>query len=282
MRFALLSLDEERAEGFRPLRFAELEPEDRWILGRLLRRAWFYWQPRVGLPIWNMQYAFRGPMVVLVDEWTASDGEAFAEALVRLQRRYGFDGVLVNLPGRDPQWRRHVVRVETVGRDRHVVWRNGRVTIAGASKGEGLGNQFLANIRETDAIAHVVRCFQDENVIHVANRIDPANDIEVINTELALADLESADRQLQRVSRVAKGGDKEAIRQKDLLERLLPRYVEIEIYHALLESGAQLLERVRTAGRSLLTDLRTDDVGHPHARLDGASRRRRGRHRHAA
>jgi hypothetical protein len=94
--------------------------------------------------------------------------------------------------------------------------------VAGASKGEGLGNQFLANIRETDAIAHVVRCFQDENVIHVANRIDPVNDIEVINTELALADLESADRQLQRVSRVAKGGDKEAIRQKDLLERLLP------------------------------------------------------------
>ncbi|MFM7275751.1 MAG: redox-regulated ATPase YchF [Gammaproteobacteria bacterium] len=94
--------------------------------------------------------------------------------------------------------------------------------VAGASKGEGLGNQFLANIRETDAIAHVVRCFQDENVIHVANRIDPLNDIEVINTELALADLESADRQLQRVSRVAKGGDKEAMRQKDLLERLLP------------------------------------------------------------
>ena len=94
--------------------------------------------------------------------------------------------------------------------------------VAGASKGEGLGNQFLANIRETDAIAHVVRCFQDENVIHVANRIDPVNDIEVINTELALADLESADRQLQRVSRVAKGGDKEAIRQKELLERLLP------------------------------------------------------------
>jgi GTP-binding protein YchF len=94
--------------------------------------------------------------------------------------------------------------------------------VAGASKGEGLGNQFLATIRETDAIAHVVRCFADDNVVHVSNRIDPAGDIEVINTELALADLESADRQLLRVSRMAKGGDKEAMRQKDLLERLLP------------------------------------------------------------
>ena len=79
--------------------------------------------------------------------------------------------------------------------------------VAGASKGEGLGNQFLANIRETDAIAHVVRCFEDDNVIHVASRIDPRGDIEVINTELALADLESAERQLQRVSRTAKGGE---------------------------------------------------------------------------
>jgi hypothetical protein len=87
--------------------------------------------------------------------------------------------------------------------------------VAGASKGEGLGNQFLANIRETDAIAHVVRCFADDNVIHVASRIDPVNDIEVINTELALADLDSAERQLQRVTRFAKGGDKDAIRQKE-------------------------------------------------------------------
>lgn len=66
--------------------------------------------------------------------------------------------------------------------------------VAGASKGEGLGNQFLANIRETDAIAHVVRCFENDNVIHVANQIDPAADIEVINTELALADLESVEK----------------------------------------------------------------------------------------
>jgi GTP-binding protein YchF len=94
--------------------------------------------------------------------------------------------------------------------------------VAGASRGEGLGNQFLANIRETDAIAHVVRCFADDNVVHVASRIDPADDIEVINTELALADLESAEKQLQRVSRFAKGGDKDAGRQKQLLEKLIP------------------------------------------------------------
>lgn len=95
--------------------------------------------------------------------------------------------------------------------------------VAGASKGEGLGNQFLANIRETDAIAHVVRCFDDDNVIHVANTIDPAADIEIINTELALADLESCEKQLQKVIRTAKGGDKESIAMKALLEgKLLP------------------------------------------------------------
>ena len=92
--------------------------------------------------------------------------------------------------------------------------------VAGASKGEGLGNQFLANIRETDAIAHVVRCFEDDNVIHVANNISPKDDIEVINTELVLADLESVEKQLQRVSRTAKSGDKEAVATKALLERL--------------------------------------------------------------
>lgn len=96
--------------------------------------------------------------------------------------------------------------------------------VEGASKGEGLGNQFLANIRETDAIAHVVRCFEDENVIHVANKIDPAADIDIINTELILADLDSCEKQLQRVTRVAKGGDKDAIAQKALLERLIPHF----------------------------------------------------------
>ena len=99
--------------------------------------------------------------------------------------------------------------------------------VAGASRGEGLGNQFLANIRETDAIAHVVRCFEDDNVIHVANRIDPKSDIEIINTELALADLESCEKQLQKVIRTAKGGDKESIAIKALLEgKLLPHLNE--------------------------------------------------------
>jgi ribosome-binding ATPase len=85
--------------------------------------------------------------------------------------------------------------------------------VAGASKGEGLGNQFLANIRETDAIVHVVRCFEDPNVVHVAGKVDPVSDIETINTELALADLESVERQLAKYEKVAQtGGDKEALR----------------------------------------------------------------------
>jgi GTP-binding protein YchF len=92
--------------------------------------------------------------------------------------------------------------------------------VAGASKGEGLGNKFLANIRETDAIAHVVRCFEDPNVIHVANRIDPVSDIETTNTELALADLESVSKQLSKNSKLAKtGGDKEAQRLVAVLEK---------------------------------------------------------------
>ncbi|KEA64605.1 GTP-binding and nucleic acid-binding protein YchF [Marinobacterium lacunae] len=98
--------------------------------------------------------------------------------------------------------------------------------VAGASKGEGLGNKFLANIRETDAIAHVVRCFEDDNVIHVANRIHPIEDIETINLELALADLESCEKQLQRVQRTAKGGDKDAVAAKNLLEKLIPHLSE--------------------------------------------------------
>ncbi|WOJ95018.1 redox-regulated ATPase YchF [Congregibacter variabilis] len=106
--------------------------------------------------------------------------------------------------------------------------------VAGASKGEGLGNQFLANIRETDAIAHVVRCFEDENVIHVANAIDPAADIEIINTELALSDLDSCEKQLSKVVRTAKGGDKESIAMKALLEnKLLPHLNEAKPIRAL-------------------------------------------------
>ena len=94
--------------------------------------------------------------------------------------------------------------------------------VAGASKGEGLGNQFLANIRETDAIAHVVRCFDDENVIHVEGQINPADDIAVINTELALADLESAEKALQRASKAAKGNDKDAKALVVVLEKVIP------------------------------------------------------------
>ena len=106
--------------------------------------------------------------------------------------------------------------------------------VEGASRGEGLGNQFLANIRETDAIAHVVRCFEDDNIIHVANRVDPVSDVEIINTELALADLESCEKQLQKVTRTAKGGDKESIALKALLEdKLLPHLNEAQPARAL-------------------------------------------------
>ena len=92
--------------------------------------------------------------------------------------------------------------------------------VAGASKGEGLGNQFLANIRETDAIAHVVRCFEDENVTHVSNKVNPEEDIEVINTELQLADLQSLENGINRISRLAKSGDKEEIARVEYLEAL--------------------------------------------------------------
>lgn len=92
--------------------------------------------------------------------------------------------------------------------------------VAGASKGEGLGNQFLANIRETDAIAHVVRCFEDDDVVHVAGRIDPLSDIEVINTELALADLDSVEKAINRTAKTAKTGDKEAKAKLALLEQV--------------------------------------------------------------
>lgn len=94
--------------------------------------------------------------------------------------------------------------------------------VAGASKGEGLGNQFLANIRETDAIAHVVRCFEDDNVIHVNGKIDPLDDIATINTELALADLDTVAKAITRLSKSAKGGDKDAVATKAALEKLQP------------------------------------------------------------
>lgn len=98
--------------------------------------------------------------------------------------------------------------------------------VEGASKGEGLGNQFLANIRQTDAIAHVVRCFEDSNVVHVANQVNPQADIDVINTELALADLDTVEKAIRRVQRVAKSGDKEAKEQLAVFEKLLPHLNE--------------------------------------------------------
>ncbi len=93
--------------------------------------------------------------------------------------------------------------------------------VAGASKGEGLGNKFLANIRETDAIAHVVRCFEDPNVIHVAGKVDPVSDIETINTELALADLDAVERQISKNAKVAQtAGDKDAVRLVAALQKV--------------------------------------------------------------
>ncbi len=92
--------------------------------------------------------------------------------------------------------------------------------VEGASKGEGLGNQFLGNIRETDAIAHVVRCFENEDIVHVANKIDPLSDIEIINTELALADMDSVEKNINRTSKVAKSGDKDAKVKLAVLEKV--------------------------------------------------------------
>lgn len=98
--------------------------------------------------------------------------------------------------------------------------------VEGASKGEGLGNKFLANIRETDAIGHVVRCFDDENIVHVAGRVSPQDDIDVINTELALADLETTEKALIRVAKRAKGGDADAKYELKVLEKIKPHLDE--------------------------------------------------------
>jgi GTP-binding protein YchF len=92
--------------------------------------------------------------------------------------------------------------------------------VAGASKGEGLGNKFLANIRETDAIAQVVRCFENDDIVHVSGKVDPLSDIDVINTELALADLESVDKALQKAEKLVKTGDKKILARRDLLARV--------------------------------------------------------------
>ncbi len=105
--------------------------------------------------------------------------------------------------------------------------------VAGASKGEGLGNQFLGNIRETDAIVHVVRCFEDENVVHVAGKIDPLSDIEVINTELALADMSTIEKALQRATKASKSGDKDEIAKRKVLEKVFAHLDEGKLVRSL-------------------------------------------------
>jgi GTP-binding protein YchF len=112
--------------------------------------------------------------------------------------------------------------------------------VAGASKGEGLGNKFLANIRETDAIGHVVRCFEDPNIVHVANKVDPASDIDVINTELALADLDSLERAIFRQQKKAKGGDKDAKFEVDVLEKMRPTLDEAKMLRSMDLSKEEL------------------------------------------
>ncbi len=105
--------------------------------------------------------------------------------------------------------------------------------VAGASKGEGLGNQFLAHIRETDAIVNVVRCFEDDNVIHVAGKIDPLDDIEVIQTELALADMAAVEKAIHRENKKARSGDKDAAKLVALLERIMPHLDRAEPVRAM-------------------------------------------------
>jgi GTP-binding protein YchF len=123
--------------------------------------------------------------------------------------------------------------------------------VAGASKGEGLGNKFLAHIREVDAIAHVVRCFENDDIIHVAGRIDPAGDIEVINTELALADLDSIDRAYQKAVKAAKTSDKDAIKSRDLLERVR---AQLNLAKPVRAMGLDANEKALLRDFHLLTD----------------------------
>jgi hypothetical protein len=123
--------------------------------------------------------------------------------------------------------------------------------VAGASKGEGLGNKFLAHIREVDAIAHVVRCFENDDIIHVSGKIDPASDIEVINTELALADLDSIDRAYQKAAKAAKTADKEAIKSRDLLARVRE---QLNLAQPVRAMGLDAHEKALLKDFHLLTD----------------------------
>jgi hypothetical protein len=123
--------------------------------------------------------------------------------------------------------------------------------VAGASKGEGLGNKFLAHIREVDAIAHVVRCFENDDIIHVAGKIDPAGDIEVINTELALADLDSVERAYQKAVKAAKTADKDALRTRDVLDRVRKQLNQAKPVRSL---GLDAYERSLLRDMHLLTE----------------------------
>jgi GTP-binding protein YchF len=113
--------------------------------------------------------------------------------------------------------------------------------VAGASKGEGLGNQFLAHIRETDAIVNVVRCFEDDNVIHVAGKVSPLDDIEVIQTELALADMGAVEKAIHRENKKARSGDKDAVKLVELLERILPALNDAKPVRALGLDAEEML-----------------------------------------
>lgn len=156
--------------------------------------------------------------------------------------------------------------------------------VAGASKAEGLGNQFLANIRETQAITHVVRCFEDGDVVHVAGHVDPLEDIEVINTELILADMESVERALQRSRKVAKSGDKEARATVTLLERVQvhldggqpARTLDLDEDQAMMLGGMFLLTTkptlyIANVAEDGLTDNPHLDVVRAHAEAEGAA-----------
>lgn len=114
--------------------------------------------------------------------------------------------------------------------------------VAGASKGEGLGNKFLANIRETDAIAHVVRCFEDDDIVHVSGKIDPIDDIEIINTELILADLDSVERNHLKAVKNSKSGDKDSIKRRDILEKIKQTLGEGKLARSLELSDDDLLD----------------------------------------
>ncbi len=138
--------------------------------------------------------------------------------------------------------------------------------VAGASKGEGLGNQFLANIRETNAIANVVRCFEDGNVIHVNNKVDPISDIEVIHTELALADMQSIEKAKHRFGKTLRAGDKEAMKVVPLLERVEKA---LDGFHPVRAMGLTADEMALLQPLQLLTaKLFLDDMGMTEPGLD--------------